>query len=105
MKKTNKYLAIACTGVLAIAGCQKPEMEDAANAAGQTTVIEATLSDEGIESKTQMTPGADADTYKVEWQAGDAVQMNGNPSTAIAIKEDASNASFTFEGASFDAPY
>ena len=105
MKKTNKYLAIACTGVLAIAGCQKPEMEDAANAAGQTTVIEATLSDEGIESKTQMTPGADTDTYKVEWQAGDAVQMNGNPSTAIAIKEDASNASFTFEGASFDAPY
>ena len=62
MKKTNKYFAIICTGILAIAGCQKPEMENAVTQSGDVTVIEATLSDEGIQTKTQMTPGSDADT-------------------------------------------
>ena len=76
MKKTNKYFAIICTGILAIAGCQKPEMENAVTQSGDVTVIEATLSDEGIQTKTQMTPGSDADTYKVVWKAGDAVQIN-----------------------------
>ena len=106
MKKTNKYFAIICTGILAIAGCQKPEMENAVTQNGDVTVIEATLSDEGIDTKTQMTPGTDAGIYKVVWQAGDAIQTNGNTSTEINISaSDASSATFTFDGGIFNTPY
>ena len=106
MKKTNKYFAIICTGILAIAGCQKPEMENAVIQNGDVTVIEATLSDEGIDTKTQMTPGTNAGIYKVVWQAGDAIQTNGNTSTEINISaSDASSATFTFDGGIFNTPY
>ena len=106
MKKTNKYFAIICTGILAIVGCQKPEMENSVTQNGDVTVIEATLSDEGIDTKTQMTPGTDAGIYKVVWQAGDAIQINGNTSTEINISaSDASSATFTFDGGIFNTPY
>ena len=106
MKKTNKYFAIICTGILAIVGCQKPEMENSVTQNGDVTVIEATLSDEGIDTKTQMTPGTDAGIYKVVWQAGDAIQINGNASTSVSISQsNAGSASFMFENAEFDAPY
>ena len=106
MKKTNKYFAIICTGILAIAGCQKPEKENAVTQNGNVTVIEATLSDEGTDTKTQMTPGTDAGIYKVVWQAGDAIQTNGNTSTEINISaSDASSATFTFDGGIFNTPY
>ena len=103
--KSTRYFALVCAGILAFAGCQKPEMEGTVNAPEGTTIIEATLSEDSIESKTQMTPGADADTYKVVWQASDAVQINGNTSTGINILSDASNATFEFAGTVFDAPY
>lgn len=106
MKKTNKYFAIICTGILSIAGCQKPEMGNTVTQNGDVTVIEATLSDEGIDTKTQMTPGTDAGIYKVVWQAGDAIQTNGNTSTEINISaSDASSATFTFDGGIFNTPY
>ena len=105
MKKTNKYFAIICTGILSIAGCQKPEMDGTENVAAGTTIIEASLLSEGIDSKTQMRPGTDANSYKVEWQADDKVQVNGNESTSINIASNASSATFNFEEASFDAPY
>ena len=103
--KNTRYFALVCAGILAFAGCQKPELEGTANEPQGTTIIKATLSQEGIESKTQMIAGADADTYKVEWQAGDKVQINGNKSTGITILSDASNATFEFAGPVFDAPY
>ena len=106
MKNTYRYLAAICTGILSISGCQKPEMEDIITPADGTVVIEAALSDEGIGTKTQMTPGVDAGTYKVVWQAGDAIQINGNTSTSVSISQsNAGSASFMFEGAQFSVPY
>lgn len=104
--KTYRYLAAICTGIMTISGCQKPEMEEIVTPADGTVVIEAALSDEGIETKTQMTPGSSEGSYKVVWQAGDAVQINGNTSTSISISQaNAGSASFMFEGAEFGAPY
>ena len=105
MKNTNRYLAAICTGVLAIAGCQKPEIEGDGNIAGGTTVIKATLSTDSALTKTQMTPGADADTYKVEWQDGDAIRINGMGSTDITVLDNAKYAEFLFEGAVIEPPY
>lgn len=104
--KTYRYLAAIYTGIMTISGCQKPEMEEIVTPADGTVVIEAALSDEGIETKTQMTPGSSEGSYKVVWQAGDAVQINGNTSTSISISQaNAGSASFMFEGAEFGAPY
>ena len=94
------------TGILAIAGCQKPEMDVNESISGDKFVITATLSVEGADTRTQMVPGNDANSYKVEWQAGDAIQTNGNTSTEINISaSNASSATFTFDGGVFDAPY
>jgi hypothetical protein len=106
MKNTTKYLAVICTGILAIAGCQKPEMDVNEIISGDEFVITATLSEEGADTRTQMVPGNDANSYKVEWQAGDAIQTNGKTSTEINISaSNASSATFTFDGGVFDAPY
>ena len=106
MKNTTKYLAVICTGILAIAGCQKPEMDVNESISGDKFVITATLSEEGADTRTQMVPGNDANSYKVEWQAGDAIQTNGKTSTEINISaSNASSATFTFDGGVFDAPY
>lgn len=105
MKNTTKYLAVICTGILAIAGCQKPEMESNPLASGDTTIITATLSEERVDSKTQMIPGNDAKSYKVIWENDDAVKINGNTSTGILINAtNASSASFMIEG-EVNAPY
>ena len=77
MKKTINYFTLICAGALAVAGCQKPEMESNAAVSGDRTIITATLSEDGADSKTQMLPGSDADSYKVVWQAGDAIKTNG----------------------------
>lgn len=106
MKKTINYFTVICAGALAIAGCQKPEMESNAAVSGDRTIITATLSEDGADSKTQMLPGSDADSYKVVWQAGDAIKTNGITSTEINISSaNASSATFTFDGGVFDAPY
>lgn len=104
--KTYRYLSAICAGILTLGGCQKPEMETPASQTEGNVVIEAALSDEGIETKTQMTPGTAEGNYKVVWQAGDAVQINGNTSTSVSISQsNAGSASFMFEGAEFSAPY
>ena len=105
MKKTINYFTLICAGALAIAGCQKPEMENNAVASGNTTIITATLSEESADTKTQMIPGNDANSYKVIWEAEDAVQINGYTSTGILINAtNASSASFMIEG-EVNAPY
>lgn len=105
MKKTINYFILICAGALAIAGCQKPEMENNAVASGNTTIITATLSEESADTKTQMIPGNDANSYKVIWEAEDAVQINGYTSTGILINAtNASSASFMIEG-EVNAPY
>lgn len=104
--KTYRYLSAICAGILTLGGCQKPEMETPASQTEGNVVIEAALSDEGIETKTQMTPGTAEGNYKVVWQAGDAVQINGHTSTSVSISQsNAGSASFMFEGAEFTAPY
>ena len=85
MKKTINYFILICAGALAIAGCQNPEMERNPLASGDTTIITATLSEERADSKTQMLPGNDANSYKVIWENDDAVKINGNTSTGILI--------------------
>ena len=105
MKKTINLFTLICAGALAIAGCQKPEMESNPLASGDTTIITATLSEERADSKTQMIPGNDANSYKVIWENDDAVKINGNTSTGILINAtNASSASFMIEG-EVNAPY
>ena len=61
--KTYRYLSAICAGILTLGGCQKPEMETPASQTEGNVVIEAALSDEGIETKTQMTPGTAEGNY------------------------------------------
>ena len=102
MKTTRTLIIALCAGAF-ILSCQKAEIPEAINQDTKTT-IEAGFATCTVESKTQMTPGADDSTYKVLWQENDKITVNGVNSETTVISADGANATFTF-GTNISAPF
>lgn len=101
MKRLTVFSSIAAAA-LAIAGCQKPEIETIVPGNGEGSTFE--LYAEIAQTKTTL----DATTYEVAWEEGDVIYMVTSDGTwGVPYAEDnttESIATFTYSGGKFTTP-
>lgn len=101
MKRLTVFSSIAAAA-LAIAGCQKPEIETIVPGNGEGSTFE--LYAEIAQTKTTL----DATTYEVAWDEGDVIYMVTSDGTwGVPYAEDnttESIATFTYSGGKFTTP-
>lgn len=101
MKKLTIFSSIAAAA-LAIAGCQKPEIETVVPGNGEGSAFE--LYAEIAQTKTTL----DANTYEVAWKEGDVIYMvtSDGPWGVPYAQDPTTNsiATFTYSGGKFTTP-